>query len=104
MFASEYYAMGFKKMAYIITAIVIDVWIALMFLRTHYVIDFTSGYVFARVVHRIAEKLSYYPDVKLCGHPKEKRFVFHYTPCPKCGWGNDSVQLLADTEEVDFQK
>jgi hypothetical protein len=104
MFASEYYAMGFKKMAICITAVVIDVWIALMFLETHYVIDFLCGFAVARVFHRIAEKLCYYPDVLLFGYPKEKRFAFNYAPCSKCGWGNQSVHLLAHTEEVDLQK
>lgn len=94
IFASEYFAMKWYKMAAIISAIVCDVWISLMFLRTHYVIDFFSGYVFARFVHRIAEKISYYPDVKAFGYPKQKRFAHNYDPCPKCGWGNKAVLLV----------
>lgn len=104
MFASEYIAMGWKKMAITISVIVADVWITLMFLRTHYIIDFTSGYVFARFVHRIGEKLSYYPDVKLLGYPREKRYAHNYDPCPKCGWGNEAVHLLSDPTEVEVQK
>jgi len=100
MYASEYFAMNFKKMAIIISFCIIDVWIALTFLYTHYIIDFTAGFATARFVHRIAEKLSYYPDVKALGYPKEKRYAMNYTPCPKCGWGNDSVLLLADNEEI----
>lgn len=104
MYASEYIAMGWKKMAILITCIVVDVWVTLMFLRTHYIIDFTSGYVFARFVHRIGEKISYYPDVKLFGYPKQRRFAHNYTPCARCGWGNPSVQLLTDQREIDLQK
>ena len=91
IFSSEYLAMKYYKMATIIIFIVVDVWVSLTFLRTHYIIDFLSGYVFARVVHRIGEKLSYYPDVKLLGWPREKRFAHNYDPCPKCGWGNEAV-------------
>lgn len=96
IFASEYIAMGWKKMAITISLVVADVWITLMFLRTHYIIDFTSGYVFARVVHRIGEKLCYYPDIKLFGYPKQSRLAHNYTPCPKCGWGNENVLLITD--------
>ena len=38
--------------------------------KTHYVIDFFSGYVFARLLCRFSEKLSYYFDVKLLGYRK----------------------------------
>ena len=67
VFSSEYLAMKYYKMAAVIIFVVVDVWIALTFLRTHYIIDFLSGYAYARFVHRIGEKLSYYPDVKLLG-------------------------------------
>ena len=91
IFSSEYLAMRWHKMSAFCITLVVDVWIALMFMRTHYIIDFTSGYVFARFVHRIGEKISYYPDVKLLGYPREKRFSHNYDPCPKCGWGNEAV-------------
>ena len=70
IFASEYVSMKWRKWTIYATCVVCDVWMSLMFLRTHYVIDFFSGYVFARFVHRIGEKLSYYIDVKLLGYTK----------------------------------
>jgi hypothetical protein len=70
IFASEYLAMRWHKMSAFVISLVVDVWVSLCFLRTHYIIDFLSGYVWARVLHRIAEKLSYYPDVKLLGYPR----------------------------------
>lgn len=70
IFSSEYLAMRWWKMAAFCISLVVDVWISLCFLRTHYIIDFLSGYVYARIVHRIGEKLSYYPDVKLLGYPR----------------------------------
>lgn len=104
LYSSEYLAMKWNKMAAIIIFCVVDVWVALTFLRTHYIIDFTSGYVYARFVHRIGEKLSYYPDVKLLGYPREKRFSHHYDPCPKCGWGNDAVLRVTVEDEIEVQK
>ena len=104
IFASEYIAMGWKKMSITISLLIVDVWVTLMFLRTHYIIDFTSGYVFARCVHRIGEKLSYYPDVKVFKYPREKRFAHNYIPCPKCGWGSENPMLVTDAAEVELQK
>lgn len=100
LFSSEYLAMKWYKMAAFMIFMVVDVWVSLTFLRTHYIIDFTSGYVFARFVHRIGEKLSYYPDVKLFGYNRQKRFSHNYDPCPKCGWGNDAVLQVTVDEEV----
>ena len=67
MFSAEYLSMKYYKMAGIIILVVLNVWISMTFLRTHYIIDFTSGYAVGRFVHRIGEKISYYPDVKLLG-------------------------------------
>ena len=68
MFSAEYLSMKWYKMAGIIIFVIFNMWITMTFLRTHYIIDFTSGYVFGRFVHRIGEKISYYPDVKLLGY------------------------------------
>lgn len=70
IFASEYLAMKWHKMAAIIIFVIVDVWVSLTFLRTHYIIDFTTGYVYGRFVHRYGEKISYLPDVKLLGWPR----------------------------------
>lgn len=104
MYASEYLAMKWNKMAALLIFIVVDVWVALTFLRTHYIIDFTSGHVYARFVHRFGEKLSYFPDVKLVGWPRQKRFAHNYDPCAKCGWGNEHPLRLTTDNEVDLQK
>ena len=96
--------MRWPKMAAFMIFLVIDSWFMCTLVRTHYVIDFTSGYVFGRLVHRIGEKLSYFPDVKLCGYAREKRFSLNYDPCPKCGWGNKAVLRVTTVEEVNLQK
>ena len=104
IFSSEYLACKWYKMAAICIWAVIDAWVCLMFLRTHYIIDFLSGYVFARCVHRVAEKISYYPDVKLLGYAKQKRTAHNYDPCPKCGWGNKAVLKVTSKEDLDLQR
>ena len=104
IYASEYLAMKYHKMAGLLIFIVADVWVSLTFLRTHYIIDFLSGYVYARIVHRISEKLTYFPDVKLVGWPRQKRFSLNYDPCPKCGWGNEAIMRVTTKAEVELQK
>ena len=96
--------MRWHKMAAFMVFLVIDSLIMCTLVRTHYVIDFTTGYAVSRMMHRIAEKLSYLPDVKLCGYAREKRFTLNYDPCPKCGWGNKAVLRLTTPEEVKMQK
>ena len=91
-------------MAYIICFLVFDVWVSLCFLRTHYIIDFLSGYAVARDFHRLGEKLCYFLDVKLLGYRRENRFSHYYDPCPKCGWGNERASLVTSKEEIEMQK
>ena len=102
MYASEYLAMRWNKMAIFCIVVLVDILFVMVVLRTHYFIDFPSGYVWARLAHRFSEKLSYYPDVKLCGYPREKRFSLNFDPCPKCGWGNEAVLRVTTTQEVEF--
>ena len=94
MYASEFIAMRWYKWSIIPIVVVIDVLAVMVLLRTHYIIDFTSGYVWARLAHRFGEKISYYPDVKLNGYPRQKRYSLNYDPCPRCGWGNEAVLRL----------
>ena len=70
IFASEYVSMKWRKWTIYATCVVCDVWISFTFLSAHYVIDFFSGYVFARLLCRFSEKNSYYFDVKLLGYRK----------------------------------
>ena len=96
--------MKWWKMAGIFVFLVVDVWVSLCFLRTHYIIDFLSGYAVARDFHRLGEKLCYFVDVKLLGYRRENRFSHYYDPCPKCGWGNERASLVTSKEEIDMQK
>ena len=102
MYSSEYLAMKWPKMATFCIIVVVDIVVVMVVLRTHYIIDFQSGYVWARFAHRFGEKLSYYPDVKLLGYPREKRFSLNFDPCPKCGWGNEAVLRVTNLEEIEM--
>ena len=102
IFSSEYLAIKWYKMAGIIIFCVIDTWISLTLIRTHYIIDFTSGFVYARFVHHYGEKFTYYWDVKLIGWPAHKRRAYNYVPCPKCGWGSKAPLRLTSQAELDI--
>ena len=100
LFTSEHLSTRSYKMAGIIMFYIVDVWVSLTFLRTHYIADFASGFAVSRVFHRAGETLSYFTDVKITGFPKQKRQAFYYDPCPKCGWGNYCARLLTSQEEI----
>jgi len=74
--------------------IMFNEWLMLTNLRTHYLIDFTSGIAFAMIVFKIGEKLDYYADVLIIGLPYEKRRSHFYIPCAKCGWNNKKAEFL----------
>ena len=67
LYSSEFWAMKWKKYAAFTMFSIINVWITLTFLYTHYVIDFTTGVCVGRLVFRWGEKLTYYVDVKIFG-------------------------------------
>lgn len=82
----------------------INEWLMLTILRTHYFIDFASGVAVAIIVIGLGEKLDYYFDVSLMGLPSVKRSDHFYKPCVKCGWNNSRADTLTQTEEHQFQQ
>ena len=72
-------------------------------LRTHYLIDFTSGFCMGIICSIFAEKLSFYLDVELCGRPAHRREFLYYQPCPRCGWANEKALDLIDINEKHVQ-
>ena len=102
IYSSEYIAMKWNKMAAFCIFVLLNVLLMMVVLRTHYIIDLQSGFVWARLSHRFAEKLSYYSDVKFLGYPREKRISYNYDPCPRCGWGNKAVLRLTTLDEVEM--
>lgn len=81
IFASEYFASGWSKMCLVIIFVVVNEWVMLTFLRTHYIIDLITGLIVARLFHMWGEKLAYLYDVKLMGLPYRKRQFAYYEPC-----------------------
>ena len=74
-------------------------WTVMTVTRTHFIIDFNSALVISCCYIMVAEKICYYPEVKLLGLPARKRILLMHYPCPYCGWSNASATLLIDHEE-----
>lgn len=101
---SEFFASGWNKMGFFVCFVIMNEWMMLMFLRTHYIIDFVTGFILARLLHYHAEKLSYYLDIKCWGIPAEKRQAKYFKPCLRCGWSNDNAERFVDKKELAYQK
>ena len=71
IYAIEFYAMGWPKMSNFCIFVLADILIIMVLLRTHYIIDLQSGFVWGILAQRFGEKLSYYSDVKIFGYSKE---------------------------------
>ncbi len=68
--------------------VMINQWLMMMLVRTHYVIDMVTGLLVSHYMYVNAEKLSYYIDVKLFGLTAKDRNRFYYKPCKYCGYCN----------------
>ena len=104
IFLSEYHSLGWKKLFGFGIFVMINEWLMLTVLRSHYVIDMICALIVARVTIKLGEKLTYYYDVRLMGLPIPKRESFFYKPCVLCGWNNDNAVLYCYKEEVAFQR
>jgi hypothetical protein len=82
----------------------INEWILLCVLRTHYIIDLLTGLIIAYYLHRWGEKLAYFYDVKLLGIPMKKRQCYYYSACYRCGWNNLNASNFMDEAELNHQK
>ena len=91
MYMTEFFYNDLKVMGVIGILILINQWVLLWLVRTHYIIDLVSGLLFAHLAMITAERLSYYIDVKLMGWSKEKRKAYNWDVCHKCGWSNGRV-------------
>ena len=72
-------------------------------LRTHYLIDYTSGFCFGILSCIAAEKLSYYSDVKIQGRRAQSRGFLYHKACPGCGWSQENPLNLIDHNEKKHQ-
>jgi len=75
------------------------IWIMMTLLRTHFVIDLTSGIAFGVIFTQAAEKISISLDVCLNGLRAKSRDLVFYSACPGCGWANGNSLAKIDSEE-----
>ena len=69
-------------------------WFMLIITRAHFFIDFSTAVAVAYISHRLAEKFTYFWDVKLFGLRSHQRNSLHFKPCPRCGWCNEAHELF----------
>jgi hypothetical protein len=67
--------------------------------RTHYIIDLVGGFLMANYVFYLAEKISFFLDVKIMGISGKKRGRNYFKPCHVCGWSNKNIMDYTDKDE-----
>lgn len=74
--------------------------------RTHYLIDLIAGLFIVLPISHVADKLSFYFDVKLLGLRKaeRKKQILLYQVCSRCGWSNPKASNLIDAQELAIHK
>eukprot|EP00347_Sterkiella_histriomuscorum_P010983 403374194 len=95
----EYKAAKYHKMSLFIFFILINQWVMLCLVRTHYIIDLITGIIFAHYMYQHAEKISYVQDVLLLGIQAKNRMRKYYKPCKCCGWANIYAGDYCDEKE-----
>lgn len=95
----EYRASKWFKLSYITTFIMINQWIMMTLVRTHYIIDLVAGFLIANYVFILAEKASFLTDVKIMGISGKKRGRNFFKPCFSCGWSNKNIMDFTDKSE-----
>ena len=84
----EYRSGGFYKMACFATFVLINQWIMLCLVRTHYIIDLITGIVMSHYFFMLSERISFVFDVLAMRIPAKKRYRAYYKYCKGCGWSN----------------
>ena len=86
----------------LVVFILINEWITLNVLRTHYIIDLVSGWLIAHWSLFLAETVNgYFFDVIVMGLSGKKRNTIFHKPCKKCGWNNlDASHWISKDEHI----
>lgn len=95
----EYRSAKWSRMSYFALFIMVNQWIMMMLVRTHYVIDMVTGLLVAHYMYIHAEKLSYYADILMFGVSAKDRNRCYYKPCKYCGWNNRYAGDFMSTNE-----
>ena len=73
----------------------------LTILRTHYIIDETTGLACGFLFMILAEKICFIPDVLLMGIKAKDRALYFHKACPACGWSNwQPLRYIDDDEKL----
>ena len=81
------------------TFILINQWVMMTCVRTHYFIDMIAGLIISHYAFMFSEKLTYFFDVRVLGIPGHKRSQHYWVPCKKCGWSNPDASDVVPEEE-----
>jgi len=103
----EMRAKRYYRFAWMATFIMVNQWIMLMLVRTHYIIDLVTAPIAAHYMQIIAEKLSYIVDVwwmRMHLTKPDKRERYEFKPCKKCGWSNKCAKDFLPREEKELLK
>ena len=100
----EFYYNDQKFMFCVALFVLVNQWILLMLVRTHYIIDLVSGFIIACWALMNSEWITYILDVKLVGWSADKRKPYAYNICTKCGWSNYRLEGCVSTHEKTFLK
>jgi len=102
MYMIEFFLNGYNILGYMTVFVLVNQWVLLMLLRTHYIIDLVTGLLLGHWAMMSAEWISYVIDVKLLGWSAKQRKLGYHNPCEKCGWANTKVELAIDSRERKF--
>ena len=97
--ALEYRSAKWFKMYYFTVFIMLNQWLMMCLVRTHYIIDLVTGLIVAHYMYIWAEKLSWITDSLVMGIPSYKRPRLYWTPCKCCGWGYLHAADYMSTDE-----
>lgn len=88
----EYKAMGWNKMSNLCIFIMLNQWVLMTLVRTHFIIDMIAGLFFAHYFHLHAEWLVYFIDCKIMRLRYKGRGRLTWQACQECGWCNKKME------------
>jgi hypothetical protein len=97
----EYRAMGWTKWSNICLFVMLNQWVLMTFVRTHYIIDMIAGLFFAHYFHYHAEWASYFIDSKIMRVCSLGRGRLSFKPCLGCGFSNYALEDYCLEEEAE---
>lgn len=101
-------AQGWTRYSYMCLFVLCNVWAFMTFIRTHYVIDMVTAVIVAHYTHMIAEKVSYFIDVKIMRQnlaKTDERKAAYFEHCESCGWSNKCAKnYLPEKERAILRK